>query len=123
MGNLGEDAVEVERSYEKQGITGEINRYNKESMQYPSITIINTEDNGVPKHKLKILPNMFASPIAENSNVIYIYFKQGDTVVKLGRISDIQVKTFLKLFDGYNLLGMLNKDKELIGDYLYILSN
>lgn len=124
--SLGYDTFEAERSFEKQGITGQVQRYSREAMNYPCYIIRSEDDNKVGMHQITVLKNMFETLVAYDKNVednsIYIYFCQGGKVARIGKILPRQVKAFLRLFDGNYIDCFLDKDTELTGDYLYVLS-
>lgn len=122
---LGFDTHVDDRNFEKEGITGEVTRFAKEEISYPSLTIVGTDDNKVQIHKFKVLPNMFASNDDFNTTCttlsVNIYYKEGDRTIRLGKILPRQVKTFLRLFDDNVVEGMLDENTPLVGDYLYVL--
>ena len=123
---LGYDTYESERSFEKQGITGQVHRYSTEAMSYPCYIIRSEDDNKVGMHKITVLKNMFNTVVTYDKNAddnsIYVYFSQRDKLARIGKIYPRQVKAFLRLFEGNNVDCFLSKDKELVGDYQYILS-
>lgn len=125
----GFDVYEDNRSFTQEGITGEVSRYTAVDISYPYFMIVNTKEAPVPLFKLKFLPSLFISMKSKNisqdevKNGIFIYFKEGDTVLQLGKIIPRQVKTFLDAFSDYNLVCMYDKDTELTEDMRYILSN
>lgn len=125
--SLGYDTFEENRSFEKQGITGQVQRYSREAMNYPCYIIRSEDDNKVGMHQITVLKNMFDTVVAYDKNSeddsIYIYFSQMGKVVRIGKIYPRQVKAFLKLFDGNYVDCFLSKDKELVGDYQYVLSD
>lgn len=123
--SLGFNTYADGRSFEKEGITGEVKRFSKEVMEYPNLILLSSEDKKIPLYKLKVLPNMFAaqSLVTDKAGSIAIYYSEGDKTIRLGKIFPRQVKAFLKLFEDNDVIGMLNSEKELIGDYMYILSD
>lgn len=123
---LGYDTYEADRSFDKQGITGQVQRYSREAMHFPCYIIRSENDNKVGMHKIKVLKNMFETSITYSTDVddsIHIYFCQDNKVVKIGKIYPKQVKAFLRLFEDNYVDCFLDKDKELIGDYRYVLSD
>ena len=124
--SLGYDTFEENRSFEKQGITGQVQRYSREAMNYPCYIIRSEDDNKVGMHQITVLKNMFDTIVKYDKNgeddSIYIYFYQGGKIVRVGKITPKQVKAFLRLFEGNYIDCFLDKDTELKGDYLYVLS-
>lgn len=124
--SLGYDVSESNRSFEKEGISGEVRRYSKERMSYPNFTLVNSIETPVEMHKLQVLSSMFnvSTQLSNNSaDSITIYYREAERIIKLGKIAPRQVKAFLRLFDGNQIVGMLNSKTELKGSYLYVLSN
>ena len=105
-----------------------VSRYAKVDIEYPCFTIVKPIDEESNKkltlHVTKILPSMFkcSSKDKEDAEYIAVYFKDGARKFKLGRIMSRQVKPILRLFEGFDIEGYLSKEKELVGDYLYVLS-
>lgn len=127
MSNLGYDVDTNNRTFEHEGITGEVTRYVTEKMEFPCYILINDPNNPVEMHKIKVLPSMFDSSTGlgntGTANAISIYYRDGGKTLKLGKIAPRQVRAFLRLFMTNSVVGMLNKDKELTGDYLYVLAD
>lgn len=124
--SLGYDVNQSTRSYEKEGISGEVRRYAKERMSYPHFLLVNSKENSVEMHRLQVLSSMFqvsSTLSGGNSNSITVYYKEGDRTIKLGKIAPRQVKAFLRLFDGNQIEGKLDSKTPLEGDYLYVLSD
>jgi len=77
---------------------------------------------------MKTLPSLLVSAKTQNSDIssldksIEIYFKDGERVIRLGKILPKQVKGFLSIFEGCDIKCMLKEDKELVGEYMYILA-
>lgn len=124
--SLGYDTFEADRSFDKQGITGQVQRYSREAMNYPCYIIRSEDDNKVGMHQITVLKNMFNTTVAyekdSEDNSIYIYFYQKEKMARIGKIYPKQVKAFLRLFDGNNIDCFLDKDTELFDEYLYVLS-
>lgn len=119
------DSYESNKNYDMNGITGEVQRYIKETVSYPYFLIESTPDCPVQLNKLQILPNLFGTVdiMQSSASSIFIYYKDGENVVKLGKIAPRQVKSFLRLFTGNNITGMYDDKTVLTGDYLYVLSD
>jgi len=121
---LGYEIDAVEHSYTNEPVT----RFAKVGTEYPNYTIVRSADDNENKkltlHVTKILPSMFNCSSKDSSPDAYItiYLRDGEKKIKLGRIMSRQVKPFLRLFDGFDIEGSLSKGKELVGDYLYVLS-
>lgn len=113
------------RNFEIDGITGEIRQFIKEDVAYPYYVIETTPDNPVPLSRLQVLPQLFGTTVVSSNalSAISVYYKDGNKVVKLGKLAAGQVKSFLRLFAGNQITGMYDKDTVLTGDYLYVLSD
>lgn len=123
---LGYDTFDDSRTFDKQGITGQVQRYSREAMNYPCYIIRSEDENKVGMHQITVLKNMFETIVEYDKNAednsIYIYFYQADKMVRIGKIVPRQVKAFLRLFSDNLVDCFLDKDTELTGDYLYVLS-
>ena len=126
--SLGFDTYEDDRDFNQKGITGEIQRYTKEKMQYPCYIIRNEKNHMVGKHQLTVLKNMFNTSVVYSSgedgevNSVNIYFHQDGKTFRLGRIFAKQVKPFLELFSNNIIDCYLDENTELKGKYKYVLS-
>lgn len=125
----GYDVYEDNRTFEQEGITGEVTRYTKVDVNYPYFMLINHNDGNFPLYKMKTLPSLMVNAKTQQSGdvelnkTIEIYFKDGERVIRLGKILPKQVKGFLNIFEGSDIKCMLNPDKELVGEYMYILAD
>lgn len=125
----GYDIYEDKRTFEQEGITGEVTRYTKVDVTYPYFMLINHHDGNFPLYKMKTLPSLLVNAKTQQSGVdgldksIEIYFKDGERAIRLGKILPKQVKGFLNIFDGCDVKCMLNETTELQGDYMYILAD
>lgn len=124
---LGYDVYEDKREFEQKGLTGNVRRYTTTKMYFPCFILCSSNEKPVPLHSIETLRRMFPTSkiydeVVANS-LIHIYFNQGEKTAKLGCIQPNQVKTFLRLFDGCDIDCFLNKDKQLTGMYMYVLSN
>ena len=124
--SLGFDTYEDNRSFEQKGLTGEVKRYSTGKLEYPNIIIVATEEKPVEMYKFKVLHEMFGALKSYNEDEanlkIHMYFKQGSQLAKVGIIQPKQVKSVMKLFDSNLVEGFFDADTELIGDYIYVLS-
>lgn len=125
---LGYDTFdESTRSFEQDGLTGDVRRYVTTNMEFPCFIICSTPDKPVRMFTLETLKLMFPKAKlydeAVANSMIHVYFNQGDKTAKLGLIQPNQVKTFLRLFQDNEIDGYLSKDQKLEGKYLYILSD
>lgn len=124
---LGYEVYEDERDFEQKGLTGDVRRYTTTKMSFPCFIICSTEDKPVQLHSMETLKRMFPTSKLYDETIanslIHIYFNQGSQTVKMGSIQPNQVKTFLRLFDGYEVDCYLERDKQLEGMYMYVLSN
>lgn len=122
--SLGYDTFEDEnRSFEKKGITGQVQRYTRGSMTYPCYIVRSEPDKPVGKHQIAVLKNMFGIAVDKDDDVIYVYFSQGGKLARIGKIQSYQVKAFMRLFNNNYVDCFLDADTELTGDYRYALSN
>lgn len=124
---LGYDVYDdSKRSFDQNGLTGEVKRYTTASMAFPCLIICSTPEKPVKLHNLETLRMMLPKSKLYDEDMaksmINIYFNQGDKTAKLGVIQPKQVKTFLKLFKDNDVDGYLSSDKKLEGMYLYVLS-
>ena len=122
--SLGYDTFDSERTFEKQGITGQVQRYSREAMNYPCY-IVSMQD--MPMCKLLAFKGLVAAPEVlarqEVDTSINVYFKQGEQHAYFGKILPAQVKAFINVFGQDNIIGFLSKEKEIKDMYLYILAN
>lgn len=118
------DSYVDKREFEVQGVSGQVSRYVTEDVSYPYFLLETTKENPVQVSKLQVLANFFATSKVTESTLepVSIYYKDGEKVLKLGKLSAKQVKPFLRLFTDNNIVGMYDKNTELKGDYLYVLS-
>lgn len=114
---LGYDTYEDNRTFETED---KVKRYTTSKMEFPCLIL----SGQIEMFKFNVLKNMFNSStqLIEGLQTIDIYYEQGDKVVKLGKITSQQVKSFLSLFSNANIVGYLDKDTKLEGDYLYVLT-
>ena len=118
------DSYVDNRDFEVQGISGNVSKFTNEAVSYPYFLLENTKECPVEFSKLKVLANIIAtSKITESSlSPVSIYYKDNDKVLKLGKLSAKQVKSFLRLFDGNLVSGMYDKNTKLEGEHLYVLA-
>lgn len=127
--SVGFDVHVDNRTFEQEGITGNVSRYSKVDVKYPYFMIINAEDNKIPLYRMRTLPALLVNAkskeisIEEDKKSIEVYFKDKDRVVRLGKILPRQVRGFLDLFESYNIECMLNAGQRLEGEMMYILSD
>lgn len=118
---LGYEVAEDNREFESQ----KVQRYATTSFETPCLIVHITEEQPVQKFTLDILRKMFVNSDKyeeDSASPINIYFSQGEKTVRFGLIKPNQVKTFLSLFKDNEITGFYSQDKELTGDYLYVLS-
>ena len=125
--SLGYEVYEDDRSFEAEGITGNVRRYSTDKMVFPCYIMKSHEANLVPLYKIQTLQNMFKTGTKQfneedGNSTITIYFEQDGTTLRLGHILPIQVKPFLTLMEGNDVVGFLDKDTFLEDDYLYVLA-
>lgn len=126
MAELGFDVSEDKRTFEKQGITGNVTNEVTEEVSYPYLMIVSTDEHKVTKNQLQLLPNLFAASNLiesdDSNSPISIYFKAGENVMKLGKINGRQVKAFVRSVGVDSITGMFDKNTKLVGDMIYVLS-
>ena len=124
---LGYDVYEDKRSFEKEGLTGNVKKYTTEKMSFPCFVIVSDEEHKVPLFKIKTIKQMSSTVDIYNEEeakmAMDIYFTDNVKVVSICKIYPRQVKSFLKLFNDNKIDGYYDKDTKLEGDMLYILSN
>lgn len=118
--NISFDVSLQKRSYED--VTAKVERYSTENLQYPCIILRNSVKCPIEQYKVSILPKLLGSDSA--SERVYLYYEDIDAKkqARLGTISSTQVKSILRLFRDNDVLAYLEKDKQLVGDYIYILA-
>lgn len=118
---LGYDVVEENRSFEAEGLTGNVSRYTQSSLNYPCYIV----QSPFELYKVNVLRSMYTTGSSESSDEddlgISIYFEQNQKMAGFGKIYPRQVNAFLKLFERNNILGFYNEETPLKGDYLYVL--
>lgn len=100
------------------GLTDTVSKYVYNNMEFPCICL--KEDIKLPKHKWVIISKLVKQGSSDKN--ISIYMLRGGEMFKAGSLSGLQVKAFIDIVGLNNLFGYFNKDKELIGDRLYVLS-
>ena len=123
------EVYEDKRDFQEQGITGEVTRYQITDMQYPCFLLSNTAETPIPMYALMTLKSLLLDTKVkeyteeELNSVISMYFKDKETVVKLGVILPRNVKAFINSFETYDLKCFYSENKELEGDMMFVLSN
>ena len=124
---LGYDVYEDDRSFEQDGLTGNVKKYAIDKMSFPCFILMADQEHPVPMYKIKVLKQMSGSikiyDEDEANMAIDIYFNQNNQTISICKIFPKQVKSFLKLFEGTLIDGYLNKETQLTGNYLYVLSD
>lgn len=117
------DVDEDNRNYEREGLTDKITPYSYVDKEYPNI-VLDIENKELPKYKVEALTVMVSAKITaeEESNMISLYLKIQNNLMKLGKIHKRQVKAIKKLFKDYKVMGYLDKDTELKDELIYVLS-
>lgn len=115
------------RSFDQDGLTGEVRRYVTTNMEFPCFIICSSQEKPVRMYSLETLRMMFPkAKVYDESTaqaMINVYFNQGDQTAKLGLIQPNQVKTFLRLFKDNDIDCYLTADKKLDGMYMYVLAD
>jgi hypothetical protein len=126
--SLGYETYEDNRTFEQEGLTGTVRKYITEDMQFPCFIVQMDTEHKIEKYKIDVLQKMFKTVDTydeeEAKLVISIYISGDDRTIRLGQITPKQVKPFLRLFekDTEQIIGYFDKDTELKGDFLYVLS-
>ena len=124
---LGYEIYEDKRDFEQKGLTGEVNKYTTEKMNFPCYVIVSTEENKIPLYKIKVIKQMSSTVSIydeeEAKMAINIYFTENGKVVSICKLYPRQVKSFLKLFDENIVDGYMDSETKLIGDMLFVLSD
>ncbi|MGV3076439.1 hypothetical protein ACEE21_15275 [Clostridium baratii] len=114
----GDGSNEDEVVREVKGLTDTVSKFVYSDMSFPCICL--KEDIKLPKHKWLIISKLVKQG-SEGKN-ISVYMIRGGELFKAGSLSGLQIKAFIDIIGIENLFGYYNKDKELKGDRLYVLS-
>lgn len=121
------EVYEDKRSFEQEGLTGTVKRYITEKMEFPCFVLASDENHKVESYKILTLKTMcsLSNKLDKNNTEtgINLYYNEGEKTVRFGRIMSKQVKPFLQLFNENQVLCFLNKDTELVDQYMYILAD
>lgn len=121
------EVYEDKRSFEQEGLTGTVKRYITEKMEFPCFVLASDENHKVESYKILTLKTMcsLSNKLDKNNTEtgINLYYSEGEKTVRFGRIMSKQVKPFLQLFNENQVLCFLNKDTELVDQYMYILAD
>lgn len=97
-----------------------------EGYSYPCMIVSISADVPIPKSRMQTLKSMLNSATVDTNittEPVNLYFKSSDKTMLIGKLQARQVKSFLKLFEGVNIVGYLTSDQKLEGDFLYVLSS
>lgn len=114
----GDGSNEEEVVRDVKGLTDTVSKFVYSNMTFPCICL--KEDIKLPKHKWLIISKLVKQG-SEDKN-ISVYMIRGGELFKAGSLSGLQIKAFIDIIGIDNLFGYYNKDKELKGDRLYVLS-
>lgn len=115
---VGYEAYEDNRTFEK-------DKGYLEGVSYPCMIVNLGSQITIPKSRMVTLKGMMDSAnvaIGITAEPVNLYFRT-DKLMLVGKLQARQIKSFLKLFSEVEIQGFLNKDTELLGDKLYILSD
>ena len=117
------DVEEDDRDYEREGLTDAVTPYSYVDEEYPNI-ILDVGNNALPKYKVESLTVMVSAKISpdEEDNMINLYLRLQNNIMKLGKIHKRQVVALAKLFKDYKIVGNLDKNTVLTDDLIYILA-
>ncbi|MDR0918801.1 MAG: hypothetical protein LBM93_06065 [Oscillospiraceae bacterium] len=119
--STGYAAKTIKRSFEKEGVTGEVTRLLEVIIEYPYLLLIDSKEKAIEKYKLQVLAGLIKS--AENQeNKVSLYLNKSGKTISLGKIGGRQVKGFLRLFESNEIIGKFDENTDLIGNYLYVLT-
>lgn len=119
FGFYGEEVENENSVREIRGITDTVSKYVFSDMNFPCICL--KEDLTLPKHKWVVISKLVKQGTSDKNISVYL-IRKGD-LYKAGALSGVQVTALIDLVGLDNLVGYYNKDKELKGDRLYILSS
>ena len=117
FGFYGEEAEE-DQVEEIQGITDNVSQFTYSNLEYPCIMF--KDGFSLKNHKWKVLSNMVKSLSPDKD--ISLYFRDESGLLKIGKISGVQVDAFLDLVGLDGVVGYYDKDTILENDRLYTLS-
>ena len=129
--SIGYEVAEDTRSFEQDGLTGQVSRFSTRDMQYPCYVVRSTAENPIPEYKAEALKGMLNQVQVNNGNEqfdanavhnIMIYMDFENNRFGLGSITPQQVKSFLASFEGNDVVGYFNETTELTGVNLYVLA-
>lgn len=118
---IGYEVEQEQRTFETDGLTGNVSRYAQESLSYPCYIV----KSPFELYKVNVLRSMYSTGksvggIDANSG-IHIYFEQNEKMAGFGKIYPRQVNAFLRLFEKNEIVGFYDDGTQLEGDYLYVL--
>ena len=129
--SIGYEVAEDTRSFEKEGLTGQVSRFSAQSIQYPCYVIKSTPENPVPEYKAEALKGMLNQTVVNNgdgqfdANAVHnimIYMDFENNRFGLGSITPSQVKSFLTSFEDNEVIGYFDEKTELTGINLFVLA-
>lgn len=124
--SLGYETFEDNRTFEQEGLTGNVKRYTTEDMTFPCFVICADDEHPVELFKIKILQQMSASSVSFDEETaklaINVYFNQNEQTITITKLYPKQVKSFLKLFENCQIDGYYDDGTKLSGDMLYVLA-
>lgn len=115
---VGYEVYEDKRTFEK-------DKDFLEGLSYPCMIVELGTEITVPKSRMLTLKGMMESAnvaVGDCAEPVNLYFRT-DKLMLVGKLQARQIKSFMKLFSEVKVVGFLNKDTELTGDKLYILSD
>lgn len=115
----GVEQDDTEEVKDLKGVTDTVSKFVFSNMSYPCICL--KEDLKLPKHKWVIISKLVKQGSVDKN--ISVYMIRGGELYKAGSLSGVQIKAFIDIIGIDNMYGFYNKDKELKGDKLYVLSN
>lgn len=125
---LGFDEEEVEVNRDVKGITGTVNRYSNSKLEYPCYVLNITKEKPMITHKMEIFKGMtlpidtYDEELKKQAIHIYLNLEENHTMLGFGIIYPQQVKSFLNLFDTYDIDGYYTDGEKLEGMMLYTLA-
>ena len=128
---LGYDVYEDDRDFEQEGITGEVKKFVKGTMQYPCLILEETAEKRLNLFSLQTAQEMFTKPEglydeSDIDRIVFVYIRLLDGhLISFNSIDSMKVNAFCKLFEGYNITGRMYVDgeiEELDSDLISVLA-
>lgn len=100
-----------------EGITDKVTEFTFTKLAYPCIVL--KEGFNCAKHQLKVISNMVKA--AGEDKDINLYFIDKGTTYKMGKLSGMQMSSFLDIVGTDNIIGFYDDGTRLEKDRIYVL--